>query len=114
MALATYTSTVWANQQPKGIHVGDMSTSGQILWGATSTVGDVAFLCKIPHGAVIADFMEDHTTGATAQGIKFGFDRRKAKGAPLDWDRLAEKHGVPEKVGKENAPPDEAAENPPA
>lgn len=80
MALATYTSTVWANQQPKGVHTGNMSAGGQIIWGATSTVGDVAFLCRVPHGASIVSLEEDHTTGATTQVLKFGFDRGIAAG----------------------------------
>lgn len=80
MATATYTSTVWANQQPKGVHTGEMSTSGQIVWTATSTVGDVAFLCKVPHGAFITELVEDHTTGASTQVLKFGFDRGVAAG----------------------------------
>ena len=80
MAVATYTSTVWANQQPKGVHTGDMSVGGQIAWGATSTVGDVAFLCRVPHGASIVDFIEDHTANASTQVVKFGFDRGIAAG----------------------------------
>src|SRR5229473_7230113 len=80
MALATYTSTVYKNNQPKYIHAGMGGQSGQITWGATSTVGDIGFLCKIPHGAKIVDFGEFHTTGATAQGLSFGFDRGIAAG----------------------------------
>lgn len=79
MALSTYTSTVWTNT-PKAVHIGSNSVSGQIMWTATSTVGDVAFLAKIPHGATIVDLIEDHSTGATAQALKFGLDRGVAAG----------------------------------
>jgi hypothetical protein len=78
--MATFTSTTFANQQPKGLHVGNMSTSGQIVLPFTGTApsaGDVGFLCKIPHGAVVIDFLEDHTCADTI-GIDFGF----ATGAP--------------------------------
>lgn len=78
MAVATYTSTTFANVQPKNLVSGDQSVSGQVAWTATSTVGDVAFLCKIPAGAVVVDIIEDHTTGATAQGLSFGL----ASGGP--------------------------------
>jgi hypothetical protein len=72
--MATITSTTFANYQPGGLHVGTMSKSGQVVVPATGTApsaGDVAFLCKIPHGAVIVDFMEDHTCADTI-GISFG------------------------------------------
>lgn len=78
MAVATYTSTTFANNQPKGVHVGNMSISGQLVWGATSTVGDVGFLCKIPAGAMVVDMVVDHTTGATTQVLDYGL----ASGGP--------------------------------
>jgi hypothetical protein len=70
--MATYTSTLFAINQPKAVHAGNQSVSGQIAWTAASSIGDVAFLCKIPHGATIVDVIEDHTTGATATALKFG------------------------------------------
>lgn len=77
--MATYTSTVFANQQPKAVHVGVNSVSGSINLGATaSSVGDVIFLAKIPNGAKFVSIEEDHTTGGTAQGISFGY----ASGGP--------------------------------
>lgn len=79
MALATYTSTVF-NGAPKYNATGNQAVRGQVLWTATSTVGDVGFLCKIPHGAKIVDGYEFHTTGATAQGISIGCDRGIAAG----------------------------------
>ena len=73
MATATYTSTVYKNNPAKFTHIGNLAYSGQVAWSATSTVGDIAFLAKVPHGAQIVDFWEYHTTGAAAQGVKFGF-----------------------------------------
>lgn len=74
MALSTYTCTTWLNS-PKAVEIGNSSVSGQLMWTATSTVGDVALLCKIPHGATIVDVIEDHSTGASSQALKFGLDR---------------------------------------
>ena len=77
--MATYTSTVFANNQPKAVHVGVNSVSGSINLGATaSSVGDIIFLAKIPNGAKFSYIEEDHTTGAAAQGISFGY----ASGGP--------------------------------
>lgn len=74
MALATYTCTVF-NNSPKFHPIGNLAVNGTLMWGATSTVGDVAFLCKVPHGAKILDLSERHSTGATTQTLDFGFDR---------------------------------------
>lgn len=79
MATATYTCSDF-NEVPRGGIPGVVSRSGTVAWTATSTVGDTAFLTKIPHGAVIVDFKEDHTTGASSQGIKFGLKRGYANG----------------------------------
>ena len=87
MAVATYTSTVF-NNMPKGVHAGNMSVSGQLLWGATSTVGDIGFLCRVPHGARIVDLAELHSTGATAQALSFGFDRGIAAGGGANYSCL--------------------------
>jgi hypothetical protein len=76
--MATFTSTTFSSQ-PKALHAGVVSISGQYNHGATaSSAGDVIFLCKIPHGATVIDLIEDHTTGATATGVSFGL----AKGHP--------------------------------
>lgn len=80
MALATYTSTVYKNNVAKSHHIGNMTQSGQVVWTATSTVGDIGFLCKVPHGAKIVDCFEFHSTGATAQGISIGFGSGIAAG----------------------------------
>lgn len=83
--MATYTSTVFANE-PKAVHVGNMAVSGQYSFGATaSSTGDVVFLAKIPHGAVIVDFMENHTTGATTQPISFGMALGGASGGAASF-----------------------------
>lgn len=81
MAVATYTSTVFANLGPKQVHVGNVTVSGQYVGGAaTHTVGDIIFLAKIPHGAKIVDIAVDHSTSETALGIDYGL----AKGGAAD------------------------------
>jgi len=80
MAVTTYTSTVVANGPVKAVHVGNSSVSGQLAWTATSTVGDVGFLCRLPHGATVVDLIVDHTTGATAQALSYGMARGAAAG----------------------------------
>lgn len=77
--MATYTSTVFANNQPKGVHAGVNSVSGQINLGSqASSNGDVLFLAKVPHGAKFVSIEVDHTTGATAQALSYGL----ASGGP--------------------------------
>lgn len=79
--MATYTSTVFANLQPKAVHAGNQSVSGQFSMGGTaSSAGDVIFLAKVPHGATIVDVIEDHTTGSTATGVSFGLATGGAAG----------------------------------
>ncbi len=80
MAVATYTSTIFANSPMKAVHIANQSVSGQIVWGATSTVGDVAFLCKVPHGATVVDVIVDHSTGATTQALSYGLARGAVAG----------------------------------
>lgn len=77
--MATYTSTVFANNQPKAVHAGVNSVSGSYSMGATaSSNGDIIFLAKIPNGAKFVLIEEDHSTGATAQALSFGY----ASGGP--------------------------------
>lgn len=71
MATATYTCTTWTNS-PKAVEIGNSSVSGQLVWTATSTVGDIGFLARIPHGATIVDIIENHSTGASSQALSFG------------------------------------------
>lgn len=80
MAVTTYTATTFANNVPKAIVAGNQSVSGQFMWTAASTVGDVLFCAKIPHGATIVDVIEDHSTGASAQALSFGMARGAAAG----------------------------------
>jgi hypothetical protein len=69
---ATYTSTTFANTQPKGPHVGNISQGGVALTGSTKPqTGDVIFLCKVPNGAVIYDVIEDHSCLDTV-ALSFG------------------------------------------
>jgi hypothetical protein len=68
----TFTSTTFANTQPKAPQVGNISQGGQVVTGSTKpATSDVIFLCKIPHGAIIYDCIEDHTCADTI-GISFG------------------------------------------
>ena len=77
--MATYTSTVFANNPAKAVHVGVQSVSGSHNLGSTaSSVGDVIFLAKIPNGAKFVIIEEDHTTGAATQALSFGY----ASGGP--------------------------------
>lgn len=78
MAVGTYTCTVF-NSQPKMVHAGVVSVSGTFNYGTTaSTVGDVIFLAKIPHGANFVNLETDHTTGASTQVLSYGL----ASGGP--------------------------------
>ena len=71
---ATLTTTTFANNPPKYVHAGVVSQSGYFNSGSSTlgTAGDTVFLCKIPHGAIILDFAEDHSTGATTAVYSFG------------------------------------------
>lgn len=80
MATATYTCSVFKNNTPKFSPIGNIGVGGSVMWTATSTVGDIAFLAKVPHGAKIIDISERHSTGAAAQALSFGFDRGIAAG----------------------------------
>jgi hypothetical protein len=76
--MATTTATLFANT-PKAPHTGVVSVAVSYSFGATaSSVGDVVFLAKIPHGARILEVIEDHSTGATAQALHIGL----SKGGP--------------------------------
>ena len=75
MATTTYTATTF-NAAPKQVHVGNVTVSGTYNAGATVTsLGDIIFLAKIPHGATIVDMVADTSTGETACGTDFGFSR---------------------------------------
>lgn len=72
MAVATYTSTVFSNNQPKQLHVGDVTVAGQWVAAAAATVGDVVWLAKIPHGATIVEFAVDHSATVTTFAVDYG------------------------------------------
>lgn len=75
MATATYTATTF-NNTPKQIYKGVANVSGSYNAGATVTsLGDVIFLAKIPHGAVIMEINVDHSSGETATGVDYGLAR---------------------------------------
>ncbi len=83
--VVTYTSSVFKNNTPKYSHIATLSVSGQGKWtggvnAGASTVGDILFCCKVPHGAKIYDAYEFHSTGATATALSMGFDRGIAAG----------------------------------
>lgn len=73
MAVRTLTCSVF-DQQPKQVQEGVVSISGQYRGDATAyTTGDTIFLAKIPHGAKFVDCYFDHSTGATAFGLDYGY-----------------------------------------
>lgn len=78
MAAATYTCTVF-NNSPKEVHAGDQTISGKMVLPASS-ITDVIFLAKVPHGARIVDFKEYHSNGQTAAVLDFGFTKGIAAG----------------------------------
>lgn len=84
--MATYTSSVYNNNQPKYVYAGDQSVSGQINMGATaSSNGDILFLAKLPQGAVVVEIIESHTTGATTQALSFGLGSGGAAGGGASY-----------------------------
>lgn len=83
MAVATYTSTVFVNNQPKHVHKGDVTVAGQWVAAAACTVGDVIFLAKIPHGAIVVEFAVDHSATVTTFAVDYGLaSGLKAGGGP--------------------------------
>ena len=76
--MATYTCTIF-NAQPKFVHAGVASVSGNFNLGATaSSVGDVIFLAKVPHASNFVSLECDHSTGSTALALSYGL----ASGGP--------------------------------
>jgi hypothetical protein len=70
--MATFTSTVYVNQAVKQVHKGTQTVSGQWTGTAAVTADDVVFLAKLPHGAIISEFMVDHSAGVTTYAIDYG------------------------------------------
>jgi hypothetical protein len=79
MALATYTTSVYA-AQPKYTHIGVVEVSGKFAWTAAGSVGDIIYAAKVPNGARIVDFHEYHSNGQTAAAMDWGFNRGIAAG----------------------------------
>jgi len=78
MATATYTATTF-NAPAKQVHAGMVNVSGTYNAGSVVTsIGDIIFLAKLPHGATIVDLVIDTSTGETActtdVGLAKGFD----------------------------------------
>jgi hypothetical protein len=79
MPATTFTSSVM-NRTPKDYHVGVTFEKGKFVFPVAGSLSDIINNCKVPHGAVIADFYEYHSSGQTAAVIDFGFDRGIASG----------------------------------
>ena len=78
--MATYTTTTYANNQPKAVHVGVNNVSGIYLITAASSVGDTVLLAKLPQGAAIVDSWIQTSNGATGTGIQVGLQFGGAAG----------------------------------
>lgn len=78
--MATYTCTTF-NAQPKQVHAGVNSVSGVVTIGPASSVGDIVFLAKVPHGAKYVHIQADHTSGAAAMGVDYGLSTGGPGGA---------------------------------
>jgi len=73
--MVAFNSTNYNLAAQKAVHVGNQSVSGSsaIISGSAVTINDTLQLAKIPHGATVVDFFEDHTSSDTANGVDFGF-----------------------------------------
>lgn len=88
MAVRTLTCSVF-DSQPKNVETGIVSVSGTYTGDATKyTVGDTILLAKIPHGAKYVSFECDHSTGATAAGVDFGYSKGGAAGGGASLSAL--------------------------
>jgi hypothetical protein len=70
--MATLTSTVFEKNQPKHVHKGNVTVSGQWAAAVAASTGDIVFLAKIPHGATIVEFAVDHSSSGTLLGCDYG------------------------------------------
>ena len=88
MATTTYTCTVF-DAQPKAVQEGVVSVSGTINSAAVAwSTGDIVFLAKIPHGAKYVSMQVDHSTGATAHAIDYGWAKGGAAGGAASYSAL--------------------------
>lgn len=80
--MSTVTSTVYANRAVKSVHTGQVTVSGQWAAAATTTVtaGDIVFLAKIPHGAIITEFCVDHSATVSTFPCDYGLASGLAAG----------------------------------
>ena len=89
MAVRTLTCSVF-DAQPKNVHEGVVSVSGQYRGDATAyTVGDTIFLAKIPHGAKFVDCYFDHSTGAAACTVDYGYAKGGAAAGAASLSALS-------------------------
>lgn len=75
--MATYTSTLFV-RPAKSVHVGLNNIQVAYTFTSAASVGDVVWLAKIPNGARVVDFIEDHSSPGTAVAFGLGV----ARGAP--------------------------------
>lgn len=73
MAIATVTSTVYANHTPAFTHIGDNVVQGKFTTSGR-TLSDIIFLAKVPNGVVITDWHIQGTSGETASTYKLGIN----------------------------------------
>ncbi len=79
--MATFTSSVFKSNTAKLDVIGDQSVSGQLLFPAATSAGDIGFLAKVPHGAKIVDFYEFHNRVIISSlAMSFGFNTGIAAG----------------------------------
>ena len=70
--MAEYTATTYMNPA-KRVHAGVNAIAISYDHAAnTASAGDIVLLAKLPHGARVVDFWEDHSTGATSAAVSFG------------------------------------------
>lgn len=77
--MATYTATFYANT-PKAVHAGVNRINIAYTSTASVSAGDIHFLAKLPNGARLVDFWEDHSTGAATCTLDLGLARGTESG----------------------------------
>lgn len=89
MAVRTLTCSVFDAIPKAGGEMGVISISGKYTGDATAyTIGDTILLAKIPHGAKYVSCEFDHSTGATAFGVDYGFSKGGASGGGASLSAL--------------------------
>lgn len=77
--MATFTSTFYANT-PKAVHAGLNVIRIAYSFAGSVSVGDIHFLAKLPNGARLYDFVEEHSTGASSCALDIGLGRGTESG----------------------------------